>query len=272
MNGKRKNLQTLLTELVHDGLCVALSGGVDSALLVKLASTTGGRVEAVTFETGLTPKSDLDWAEKLAQEAGIPHHALSVDVLSLPAVRHNRPDRCYHCKKAVFEVLLGFAQTHGLARAADGTNADDLHIHRPGRKALEELGIVSPFAQCGFTKQEIRTWARELTLPVADRPSSPCLATRLPYGEELTPGRLKVIEQGEDILHGCGFTVCRLRLHGDMGRIEIERAQAERFLLRAGEITEKLKALGLRYVTLDAEFFCSGSMDENLREGETIWM
>ena len=271
MEKKRIKLIQRLTELVHDGLCVAFSGGVDSALLLKLCTMVGGgRVVAVTMQTQLAPDDDLEWAGRLAAEMHVERHVLTMDALSIPQVRGNDRQRCYHCKKALFADLLAFARANGLRHVADGTNADDLEVYRPGRKALKELGVVSPLAQSGMTKAEIRAWARALGLSVSDRPASPCLATRLPYGCELTPERLNIIRQGERILHEYGFAVCRLRLHGDMARIEIERAQTERFLQNAGAIAEKLKALGLLYVTLDMEFFRSGRMDISVMEENAV--
>lgn len=262
MENKKKKLLQNLTELVHDGLCIAFSGGVDSALLLKLSTMVGGgRTVAVTFHTQLSPDIDLEWSGRLAEEMHAEHHILTMDGLSVQQVRHNGPQRCYYCKKALFTALFDFARANRLQHVADGTNADDLTVYRPGRRALKELGVVSPLVQCGMTKAEIRAWARELGLSVSGRPSSPCLATRLPYGCEITPERLRIIQQGERILHEFGFDVCRLRLYDDTARIEIERAQVEHFLQNAGEIAGKLKTLGILYVTLDMEFFRSGSMD-----------
>lgn len=265
MNEKTEKFRENLNKLVKGGLCVAFSGGVDSTVLLqfaKEAADAGGEpLWAVLFSTRLHPPADRVEAEKLAQEIGAPLAIIEVDELSNPEIMQNPIDRCYHCKKLLFSMLKEFAAKSGAAHIADGTNYDDLSQYRPGLKALKELGIASPLAECGLTKLEIRALAEEKGLAVKDKPSSPCLATRLPYNTLITTGALDKIEAGEQLLKDCGFLENRLRVHGDTARIEIPKAQFADFL-EQGAIAMKLKALGFHYVTLDLEGFRSGSMDE----------
>lgn len=188
-----------------------------------------------------------------------------VDEFSDPAILQNPPDRCYRCKKLLFQGLLDFAEKNGLKAAADGTNFDDLSEYRPGLRALKELGIHSPLAEAGLTKSEVRRLAAEYGLRVSRKPSSPCMATRLPYGDTLTPEKLHQAAAGEELLKLRGFPVNRVRIHGNLARVEIPKGEFSRFLEQVEEITEELKKLGILYVTLDLQGFRSGSMDEALK-------
>ena len=272
MEEKFQKLQNRMAECVKGGLCVAFSGGVDSTLLLCLAKeaadSAGEPLRAVLFCTQLHPPADRDAAERSAKQIGVEMDVIEVDELSRPEISHNPPDRCYHCKKLLFETLKSFAAEHGLAHAADGTNADDLLEYRPGLRALKELGIESPLAECGLTKDDVRRLAGEKGLQAKNKPASPCLATRLPYGTKLEAGLLTRIAQGEELLHREGFPICRLRVHGDVVRLEIPREDFVRLEACEG-LVQKLKALGFSYITLDLEGFRSGSMDEPLkRTGE----
>ena len=173
-------------------------------------------------------------------------------------LKNNPQDRCYHCKKLLFSKLSELANGHNII---DGTNYDDLSVYRPGIKALKELGIISPFAKFGITKQEIRDYAKECGIDIFDKPSTPCLATRFPYGAELTPEKLRLVEHGEKILKDLGFSCCRLRLHNDIARIEIPQSDFTQFLSAKDDIINALKTSGITYITLDLEGFRSGSMD-----------
>ena len=268
MKDKLNELRLMLEKLSADGVCAAFSGGVDSALLLTVLSELRERkpfhLLAVVFSTAFHTAEETASAVKLAEELGVQVELVKRDVLSDPVLRDNPKDRCYHCKRNLFSEMKHIAAAHGIKNLVDGTNADDTKVYRPGRKALEELGVLSPLALCGFTKDEIRAAARELLIPVADKPSTPCLATRFPYGTAMTDEALRKVERGEAILREFGLKVVRLRVHGDVARIEtdpegFERAAAERF-----EIAFALRQAGFPYVALDLEGFRSGSMDESI--------
>ena len=268
MKSKLNELRRMLEELSADGICAAFSGGVDSSLLLTVLSELHARkpfpLLAVVFSTAFHTAEETASAMELAKELGVPAECVERDVLSDPVLRENPKDRCYHCKHRLFSEMKRIAGEHGIGNLVDGTNADDTKVYRPGRKALEELGVLSPLSLCGFTKDEVRTAARELLIPVANKPSTPCLATRFPYGTLLTDEALRRVERGEALLHEFGLKVVRLRVHGDVARIEtdpegFELASAKRF-----EVAFALRKEGFPYVSLDLEGFRSGSMDEPL--------
>lgn len=262
---KKNYLYEKMKAYVQKDVCIAFSGGVDSSLLLVLAKKCGKeqtRIYAVTFDTMLHPSCDMEIAKQVAEEAGAIHKVLSVNELEQEGIRFNPKNRCYLCKKTLFARLWEYAKSLGVTQILEGTNEDDLHVYRPGLQAVRELGIKSPLAEAGFTKEEVRRLAKELGISVAERPSAPCLATRLPYGEEIRIEVLEKIAQGEEYLKTAGFPTVRLRLHGDVARIEILQADFPLFLEKREEITQKLKETGFLYITLDMEGFRSGSMDE----------
>lgn len=263
-----KSLQSYMKNLVPEGICIAFSGGVDSSLLLKIAcmeaKTQNQPLYAITFDTALHPKADLIHAKKLAEEFGALHIILSINELDNKMILQNPIDRCYHCKKYLFETLKEFANTHRLKHILDGTNFDDLHVYRPGLVALTELQIKSPLAELGITKNQVRQLAKELGLSVAKRPSAPCLATRIPYNTTLDLSLLQKVEQGETLLSQMGFLVNRIRIHQNIARIEIEPHQFPQFLQKQSEILTALQILDIPYITLDLEGFRSGSMDIDL--------
>ncbi len=269
---KIQRLKECLCRLLEQGLCVAFSGGVDSAALLQTAEVLRrerklpeGSLRAVLFATHLHPPADEEDAKQQAKAMGVQLEVVRVDEFADPEILQNPPDRCYRCKKLLFQSLLDFAQANGLQVAADGTNFDDLSEYRPGLRALKELGIHSPLAEANLTKEEVRRLAAEYGLRVSSKPSSPCMATRLPYGDRLTPEKLRQAAEGEEVLKQRGFPINRVRIHGNLARVEIPKAEFPRFLAQADEITGELKALGILYVTLDLQGFRSGSMDEALK-------
>jgi len=268
MKDKLNELRRMLENLSADGVCAAFSGGVDSSLLLTVLSEIYARkpfpLLAVVFATAFHTAEETASAMKQAEELGVPAERVERDVLSDPVLRENPKDRCYHCKRSLFSEMKRIAEAHGIRNLVDGTNADDMQVYRPGRKALEELGVLSPLAVCGFTKDEIRAAARELLIPVADKPSTPCLATRFPYGTVLTDEALRRVERGEAVLREFGLKVVRLRVHGDVARIETDPDGFELASARRFEIAFALRKEGFPYVTLDLEGFRSGSMDEPL--------
>ena len=263
---KRKKLMEIMDRLCRKDVCLAFSGGVDSSLLLKLAvdmgKIHGSRVYAVTFDSRLHPACDLENARKVAGELGGIHCVITVDELELEEIRQNPRNRCYLCKKQLFQHLLLVAENQGAAVVLEGTNEDDLHVYRPGIQAVRDLGVKSPLAEAGLTKAEVKELAAEYGISAASRPSTPCMATRLPYGAELDYEVLKKIEQGEEILKKYLDGNIRLRLHGDIVRIEADPGQMKQVLDKKNEIVRELKQLGFLYLTLDLEGFRSGSMDQ----------
>lgn len=263
-------LMELMEEYGKHPLCLAFSGGVDSSLLLKLACDSGKKygnpVYAVTFETMLHPACDMENARRVAEEMEAVHVVLQVDELELQEIRNNPVERCYLCKKHLFQVLKAFAGEKGITCVMDGTNEDDLHVYRPGIKALKELGIESPLARCHMTKDEVKHMAKEYGISVAYRPSTPCMATRLPYGASLDYDLLRRIEEGEHYLRSLLSGNIRLRVHGDIARIELDLPQMEQAISRREEIISTLHELGFPYIALDLEGFRSGSMDVYVKQ------
>ncbi len=266
---KFEKLQESIEGCLSKGVVVAFSGGVDSALLLKLACRAAGKDEAVyavTVQTRLHPAGDLEIAERLAGEAGAIHKVLQIDELAESGIETNPLDRCYLCKKAIFQKIKSLAEELGAGCVLEGTNADDLHQYRPGIRALRELQILSPLCECGLTKEEIRELAEYLGVSVAKRPSSPCLATRLPYGMRISYELLARIDEGERYLRKLGFYNVRLRIHeltkGYLARIEVDLEDLPKLVGHREELIEKIKSLGFDRVTADLEGFRSGSMDQ----------
>lgn len=271
---RRQMLEHKMEELATEDICLAFSGGVDSSLLLKAAADaaekTGKKVYAVTFDSRLHPSCDLETARRVAAELGGIHHVISVDELEQEAIRHNPVNRCYLCKYHLFETLKAFAEARGITRILDGTNEDDMHVYRPGIRALKELGILSPLAELHFTKQEVKAVAADYGISVASRPSTPCMATRIPYGMDIDYDMLERIAEGEAFLRNIVSGNVRLRLHGNVARIEVDMAAFPQLMAVRERIVERLKELGFDYLTLDLEGFRSGSMDIGLDVGIKI--
>lgn len=265
---KRKQLNKEMANYAGKAVAVAFSGGADSSLLLKLACEvsvrSGQEVYAIYVNTKLHPAGELERAKKQAEQVGAHFLALTADELLEAGIVKNPPDRCYRCKRFLFERIKEAARSVGAKKVLDGTNADDLQTYRPGLKALKELGIVSPLAAAGLTKKEVRELAGEYGLLTANRPAQPCLATRFPYGTILTWGRLEMVGKAEAFLKTMGFYNLRLRVHEDVARIEVDAGDFVRVLDYREEIVGYLKALGYTYVALDLEGFRSGSMDVHL--------
>ena len=248
---------------------VAFSSGVDSTFLLRVAhEELGERVVAVTARSHSFPKRELDEAAAFCRAEGVRHVVIDSEELGIPGFAENPPDRCYHCKRELFSKLLAFAHENGLAAVLEGSNIDDDGDYRPGRRAIRELGIVSPLHEVGLTKAEIRVLSREMGLPTSDKPSFACLASRFPYGERITAAALERVEKAEQWLldAGLGLTQLRVRSHGDMARIEVPPSDIPRLAARASEIAAAFKELGFAYITLDLRGYRTGSMNEVLVE------
>ncbi len=274
---KTEQLEAIMDELTDQDMALAFSGGVDSSLLLKMAADRaakkGTKVWAVTFNSRLHPSCDLENARKVAGELGGIHVILEIDELEMEEIRSNPANRCYLCKRNLFRTLMAFAKEKGVEVLAEGTNEDDLHVYRPGIQAVRELGIRSPLAEAGLTKEEVRRLAAACGISAASRPSTPCMATRLPYGARLDYEILKKIEAGEEILRRMIGGNVRLRLHGQVVRIETDPERFSLALEKREEVVRQLKELGFVYITLDLEGFRSGSMDVGLEsrgESEVI--
>lgn len=265
---KEEQLRSLIREF--ESMVVAFSGGVDSSYLLKVASEEiGDRVLAITAISPTFPEREKARAKRLAQEFGIRHMLMETDELTNPEFSSNSPNRCFYCKQVLFQKIIKIAKHEGIAFIAEGSNLDDLRDHRPGAKAIAELGIQSPLRQCSFTKRDIRERSRQLGLETWDLPSCACLASRIPYGTEITPDLLQRIEEAERILYDSGFKTVRLRHHGEVARIEVGADEVGRFLdskLRE-KLVSQLKKVGYPYVTLDLEGYRTGSMNAVLTAG-----
>lgn len=260
---KWETLLGYLSGQAANGLAIALSGGVDSALLALAAREAGIKpLLLVFFSTPLNSAVDGKAARRTAEYLRLPLQILEFDSLNIAQVQANDPQRCYHCKRALFSLLWEWAAAQNIPLIAEGSNVDDMSVHRPGQQACLELKVLQPLAAVGLSKAEIRELARAYGLPVAERPSSPCLASRFPYHTSLDMEALRRVEAGENLLKQAGFSESRLRCHGDMCRLEIPPQQWAALLDKKEALIPALKALGWKYIVMDMEGLQSGSFDK----------
>jgi uncharacterized protein len=267
-----RNPQSAIGECLVDALrsfescAVAFSGGVDSAVVAKAAQLAlGERAVAVTGTSASLAEGELEQACEIASLIGIRHVVIETGELQSADYARNAPDRCYHCKTELYTQMEGLAERLGVAAIVNGANADDLGDYRPGMTAAREHQVRSPLAECGLTKAEVRALAAHWELPVWDKPASPCLSSRIAYGEEVTPERLAMIDKAEQFLRSLGLREVRVRYHrGELARLEVP---AEAISRLADEQTrtalvEHLRQLGFKFITLDLQGFRSGSLNQ----------
>lgn len=263
-----------LIELLRDcgSMLVGYSGGVDSVFLARIAVETLGasNVLAVTGKSGSLPSWMEDTAASVAERFGIPWLEVATEELEDPRYAANPSNRCYFCKSELWARLRPLADARGLRVVADGANADDVGDHRPGAAAAREHGVRSPLLEAGLTKSEIREWSRELGLPTWDQPAAPCLASRLPYGLAVTPGRLRRVDAAESALRALGLRDFRVRHHGDVARLEVHPSELPLALERATEAVARVRAAGFVGVVLDIEGYRRGALNEGLGSSQLV--
>jgi len=266
MNKEKKfqQLTSLLQQM--ESVIIAFSGGVDSTFLLRTARDVLGqeKVLALTATSPTYPQFEFEESRKLAAAMGVRQLVVESNELEIPGFSQNDRRRCYHCKRELFSLCLEKGRQMGFQVVLDGSNADDLHDHRPGREAAGELAVRSPLLEAGLTKQEIRELSRELDLPTWDKQPFACLSSRFPYGTEITPERLAQVDRCETFLRTRDFQTYRVRYHGETARIELAPAEIPRLLDESlrHELVRVFKAAGFTYVALDLEGYRTGSMNE----------
>jgi pyridinium-3,5-biscarboxylic acid mononucleotide sulfurtransferase len=264
---KLAGLKSILNEI--GTVLVTYSGGTDSAFLASVAhEVLGDRMLAVQVTGEVFNAEEISQAGETAVRAGFPHHKVELDFLKVPGFAENTPDRCYHCRRTMFSLLQRTSGEYGPAAIIDGSNTDDTSDYRPGHRAALEAGVRSPLAEAGLTKQEIRELSRAMGLPTWDKPSSPCLASRIPYGTPVTLEILQRIDRSETFLRRLGAGQVRLRHHGDTARIEVMPEDMPRLLddKTRSSLVAYLKSLGYRYVTLDLSGYRTGSLNDAMND------
>ena len=257
LNNLKNNLKSLKSAVV------AFSSGVDSTFLLKVAhSVLKDNLIAVTLKSSCFPEKELVEAVEFCKNEGIKHIILDVDILQIKGFDQNPPDRCYLCKKELFQKIWQTAKENNIKNVLEGSNKDDEGDYRPGLVAVKELKVKSPLRE--FKKDEIRTLSKKLGLKTFDKPSFACLASRFVYGEKITKEKLLMVNKAEEFLLNKGFKQVRVRIHKDIARIEVLESEFEKILSNSKEIDEKLKNLGFKYVSLDLKGYRTGSMNETL--------
>ncbi|HVN90951.1 MAG TPA: ATP-dependent sacrificial sulfur transferase LarE [Candidatus Binataceae bacterium] len=265
LDSKLERLCAIFTSF--EDVIVAFSGGVDSTFVLKVAQETiGNRVLALTTTSPTMPDQDRISALEMAQQIGARHLVIESNELEIPGYVQNPLNRCYLCKHNLFTVCETKARELGIKTIVDGLNLDDLHDYRPGIKAASEMSVRHPLVEAELTKAEVRELSRTLGLPTWDRPASPCLSSRFPYGTTITEEGLRKVEQGEQLLHALGFKVARVRYHGDVARLEVDANEIARLLEPSTRdlVAAELKKIGFRFVTVDLRGFRSGSLNEGI--------
>jgi uncharacterized protein len=260
---KTQALKEMITS--KGSMLISYSGGVDSALLAVLATEVlGNNTRCILLDSPVVPRAAVAEARQIAEESGLSLEIMPVRVMDDELFKKNPADRCYWCKKKSFKVLKWRKDALHFACIADGINVSDTGEHRPGLLASTEEGICHPFLEVGITKADIREIAQARGLKFWNKPSDACLASRIPYGDEITYKKLTMIEEAEAFLHTSGFSQCRVRMHGSIARIEVASHDMQRLLDNREDLVKTFLSIGFTYVTLDLAGYRSGSMDEVL--------
>jgi uncharacterized protein len=266
MDTKLDNLNTKLLEA--KAVLVAFSAGVDSTFLLKTAySVLGDRAVALTATSATIPPGELEAAREFTRTLGCRHLVIDSHELANPAFTQNPANRCFFCKDELYSICRAQADTLGIDIVVDGTNLDDLKDHRPGLQAAKQWRVRHPLVEVEMTKSDIRRYSRELNLPTWDKPSSPCLSSRFPYGTEINIERLSKIAACELVMKELGFREFRVRYHGDLARIEVGQEEFDRLVEKSTRemVVRKFKEIGFNYISLDLQGYRTGSMNEALR-------
>lgn len=267
LSQKLENLKSRLKEL--GSIAVAYSGGVDSNFLLKVAKDTlGDNAIAVTIHAMMHSDVEINEAKEYARNFNIKHVVFEIEDFNLEKFLENGPKRCYYCKSEVFSKIKEIARANNIKYVVDGTNLDDIGDYRPGLKALEELDIISPLKECNLTKEDIRILSKEMGLSTHNKPAFACLATRIPYGTRITKETLEMIEKGEQYLIELGFTQFRVRHHGGIARIEVDKDEIHKFFSvdTLEKTNNKFIEIGFKYTTLDMNGYKMGSMNKTIEK------
>lgn len=250
----------------YDAATIAFSGGVDSSFLAKVAGEVlKDKVLLVTANSSTYPFYELEAAKKLAGQMGLSHKIIVSEETEIPGFSNNPPDRCYYCKSELFEKILSIAAKENPGVVFDGSNADDLNDYRPGMKALKEKGIVSPLEKAGMTKDDIRYYSRQYGLETADKPAYACLASRFPYGEQITSEKLDRVSKAELSIRNFGFTQFRVRSHDNLVRLEFIPEEMEQAWTKRKELNRICRNAGFSYIAIDVSGYRVGAMNETLK-------
>jgi len=271
---KCNKLTNLIENCTKNDIVVAFSGGVDSSLLLeiacKYAKNNNSKVYAVTFCSDMHSDKEMDFTYEIAKKTGAIHKIIQADVLNEAGIINNPPDRCYKCKKYMFTKICDYAKSVNAGCVIEGTNFDDLSCYRPGIRALKELNILSPLADAKMTKEDVRNMAKEYNIASSNKPSTPCFATRFEYGTALNREDILKVEKAEEYIKSFGFYNVRVRVHGEISRIEVDSTDIPKLVNLRDEITTHLKNIGYKYVTVDLNGFKSGSMDKRIMQNSDI--